>query len=238
MSAKLEEVLRAVRDVKSKVDDKLSAMKREMESADDRLVKKMRLDTKPTFKKLGHEKHQFNEQIQDKVNAAAAALQQTPPAVEKARTCLQEGENLMNLHQKNILIADRSEHGWVTVAEYEEDELADNSDDEKHLFRAEVRAGRKIKQKIAKETKKKCGPVKKPYRSLPWASPSPWSGERMQSVSSATAFSPAAGMHWLVSQFVNQGPRLPSMPTNRLRPCFLCGKTGHYRKACPLLQST
>ena len=56
MSAKFEEVLRAVRDIKSKVDDKLSAMKREMESADDRLVKKIRLDTKPTFKKRGHEK--------------------------------------------------------------------------------------------------------------------------------------------------------------------------------------
>ena len=31
------------------------------------------------------------------------------------------------------------------MAEYKEDELADNSDDEKHLFRAKVRAGRKIK---------------------------------------------------------------------------------------------
>ena len=39
-----------------------------------------------------------------------------------------------------IRIADRSEFGWVTVEEYEEDELADNSDDEKRLFRAEQRA--------------------------------------------------------------------------------------------------
>ena len=49
MASKLEEVLQAVRNVESKVDDKLSAMKREMESADDRLVKKMRLDNRPTF---------------------------------------------------------------------------------------------------------------------------------------------------------------------------------------------
>ena len=44
---------------------------------------------------------------------------------------LQGGEKLITLCQKFILIADRSEHRWVTVAEYEEDELADNSDNEK-----------------------------------------------------------------------------------------------------------
>ena len=37
---KLEEVLKAVRDVEAKVDSKLSEMKREIEAADDRLVKK------------------------------------------------------------------------------------------------------------------------------------------------------------------------------------------------------
>ena len=58
---KLEEVLRAVRDVEAKADTKLSEMKREMEAVDDRLVKKIRLDSKPTFKKRGHEmQHLFN----------------------------------------------------------------------------------------------------------------------------------------------------------------------------------
>jgi exonuclease VII small subunit len=227
MTAKL---LRAVRDVEAKVDDKLSAMKREMESADDR---KMRLDSKPTFKKRGHEKqHQFNEQVRDKMDAAAAALEQTPPAMEKARTSLQEGEKLINICQKNILIVDRSEHGWATVTEYEEDELADNSDDEKRLFRTEARAGRK--KKSTKDAKKKGGSAKKPYKSSQWSSPAPWSGERAQS-GGATAFSPAAGMQWLVPQFANQGSRLPSIPTSS--QLGYCGKMGHYRKACPLLQS-
>ena len=52
---KLEEVLRVVRDVEAKVDTKFSEMKREIGVADDRLVKKIRLDNKPTFKKRGHE---------------------------------------------------------------------------------------------------------------------------------------------------------------------------------------
>ena len=111
-AAKLEEVLKAVRDVEAKVDCKLLEMKREMEAVDDQLMKKMRLDSKPTFKKRGHEKQfLFNEQVRDRVNAATAALQSTSPAVEKAVTLLQEGEKLISLQQKNILIADRSKHG-------------------------------------------------------------------------------------------------------------------------------
>lgn len=51
-----------------------------------------------------------------------------------------------DIRQKNIKIVDRSKHGWATVVEYEEDELANNSDNESRLFRAEARAGRK-KQK-------------------------------------------------------------------------------------------
>ena len=54
--------------------------------------------------------------------------------MEKARTLLKELEKLIDARQKNIKIADRSEHVWATVQEYEEDELADNSDGEKRLF--------------------------------------------------------------------------------------------------------
>ena len=83
MIAKLEEVLHASGTLSRRLAIN-SAIKREMESANNHLDKKIRLDTKPTFKKLGHDKqHQFNEQVQDKINTAAATLEQTPPAVEK-----------------------------------------------------------------------------------------------------------------------------------------------------------
>ena len=64
-AAKLEEVevLKAVRDVETKVDNKLSEIKREIESAEDRLVK-ICLGNKPTFKKRVHEKqYLLNEQV-------------------------------------------------------------------------------------------------------------------------------------------------------------------------------
>ena len=139
------------------------------------------------------------------------------------------------MRQKAILIADRSEHGWATVAEYEEDELADNADDEKRLFRAEARAGRKLKQKGPREAKKKGGPApKKPFRSSYAQS---WAGQQAQS-SGAASF--ASGVPILVPQFLGQGASRPpntALGTSQLGPCFLCGKTGHYKKACPLLQS-
>ena len=93
-------------------------LREERESADERLVKKIRLDKKPTFRKVSHEKqYEYNELVRDKVQSAGAALSQPTPAIDKARSLLQDGEKLLDIRQKNIKIADRSEHGWATVAE-------------------------------------------------------------------------------------------------------------------------
>ena len=159
----------AIKNVEASVDSKLSNIKRELtkerESADDRLVKKLRLDGKTTFKKKSHEKQYFfNEQVRDKlVDSITSALEQTPPAVEKAKALLKEGNKLIDVHQKHIKIADRSEFGWATVAEYEEDELADNSYNEKGLFTAEGSARRKQKRKNVKDTTRKEGVTSKRY---------------------------------------------------------------------------
>ena len=88
------------------------------------------------------------------------------------------------------------------MGEYEEDELADDSDNEKRLFRAEVRAGRKLKQKDTKEARKKGGPPRKPFRSS-WPSPAPWSGEHAHN-SSAAAVPVTPGLQLMVPQFLSQ----------------------------------
>ncbi len=57
----------------------------------------------------------FNEDVGGKLKEAKAALEQPPPAVEKAKTVLAEGEKLIFERQKLIRIADRSEQlGWAT----------------------------------------------------------------------------------------------------------------------------
>ena len=101
-TSQFAQLLGVIQRVEANVDAKLSSMKRELkeerESADDRLMKKIRLDSKPTFKKKGHEQQfVFNEQVRDKlVENVRTALDQTPPAVEKIRSLVNEGEKLLD----------------------------------------------------------------------------------------------------------------------------------------------
>jgi hypothetical protein len=136
------------------IQKNMESMKRELsterEEADERLLKKMRLTKGIEFKRKGNEKqHVFNEEVKDKIETATKALCSTPPAVDRAKEALKEGEKLLTARQKLIRIADRSEYGWSTVAE-----LADCSDDEKRLYKAELRAGRKVKATKQKFRKK------------------------------------------------------------------------------------
>ena len=214
-------------DMMTGLQDQMSSMKRELleerEASNERLVKRIKLDKAPVFKKTSNEKQfQFNEEVREKLSVASVSLATAPPSVEKAKEALKEGEALISARQKVIRIADRSEFGWATVEEYEEDELADNSDDEKRLYRAELRAGRKVKAAAAKNRKKKDG-LKKEWRPRsvgPLDSQSPFLSHVQQS-SSSTSIAATR-----------------TIPTVQgLGPCFLCGKMGHYRRACPVLQS-
>ena len=60
--------------------------------------------------------------------------------LEKAMEAAKEGEGLLKLRQKHIKLADRSDHGWKVVQEYETDDLANDSGDEKRIAKAEKAA--------------------------------------------------------------------------------------------------
>ena len=69
---------------------------------------------------------------------------------EEAAKELKEAEALLTRRMRIIKIADRSDHGWNMIAEYENDQLAIDSDDEKRLVRAEKEAERKAARKKPK----------------------------------------------------------------------------------------
>ena len=66
-------------------------------------------------------------------------------ASDKISTLVSEGKKLIHKRQKLIKIDDRYKDGWQVVEEYESDELASNSEDEKKLKKAKEAAGRKRK---------------------------------------------------------------------------------------------
>ena len=63
--------------------------------------------------------------------------------LESAKELLQRGMALIIRRQKHIKMADCSDNGWAVVQEYEADELADNSDDEKKIEKTERAAKKK-----------------------------------------------------------------------------------------------
>lgn len=212
-------VLAAIKEMRDDMTHMKKEMRQEREAADERLVKRIKLDPIPTFKKKGHEKQfRFNSSVEEKLDDISAALQETPPAIEKAKTALEEGKQLITNRQKLIKIADRSEFGWSTVEEYVEDELADNSDDEKRLLRAEGRAKRKYK---ANEEKKKKQHDRKQFLKRDIRFPRTANSIRDGPNQSHSRNNPIP--------LANNGTI-----SSPLGPCFQCGKTGHLRRYCPL----
>ena len=109
----------------------MTAMKRDLtrerEEADEKLVKRMKLKKPSIFKKKSHEvQYRFNEDLASRFATVSSALKEAQPAVEKAATAIEKGEKLIAERNKLIRISDKSVYGWVTVAECEEDELADH----------------------------------------------------------------------------------------------------------------
>ena len=122
-----------------------------------------------------------------------------------ARAKISEGIEIMQNRQKLIKLADSSDAGWSTVDEYVRNCLAENSDDEKRIMRAEARAQKKIKSKVKS---------KKPQWSRRFPSHSTGSSSAIAVSSRGSTATPDIGYQ-----------RKPGA-------CFACGKFGHWRNEC------
>ena len=79
---------------------------------------------------------------------------------QEVRKLVAEGGQLIKKQQKLIKLADRSKDGWLVLQEYESDELASNSEDEKKIRRAKLSA-----EKKNKESKASSGNASKNFKS-------------------------------------------------------------------------
>ena len=58
-------------------------------------------------------------------------------------TLVAEGKLIIKKRQKLIKIADKNRNGWLVVQEYESDDLASDSEDEKKIRKAKAAAEKK-----------------------------------------------------------------------------------------------
>ena len=120
---------------------------------------------------------------------------------------------------KCIKVADRSVAGWNTVKEYLPDDLADDSEDEKKLRKAELRAVTKLKETKRKDTKNSSSSSNNQSRGKEKVSGRP----DRQSMPSTSRNTPSSYSY-------------SSSRANH--QCFKCLRYGHHRADCTARDSS
>ena len=164
------------------------------------------------FKQKGNRiQFEFNQQILQSVQNLASALNNGDTS--EANDLCDDLTAKLKRRNKLIKMADRSVLGWDTVAEYEADRIASDSDDGKKIRQAENRALTKRKSKKPNELN-----LRVPR----------------QKSSSQQNFN----LRFPANNFTQDGyfrrAQWPSCSNVRSGDtCFSCGERGHWRKYCP-----
>ena len=144
--------------------------------------------------------HSFCKQIDDLWERTERAVQENNQ--EKAKGYAQQGKTLTRKHLKLLRIADKD--GWDTALAYVSDDLASNSDDEKHL-----KAARRAAQTKRQSSKRR-------ERSSLYSSEigNDWASNR-----------PEGDYTWCSNNFK------PNSKSDA-KICWSCGKFGHFSSPC------
>ena len=180
---------------KGLLEQTVSQIKRsDEESAESQMkeIKRLKFNESHKFKKKANEdQFKFNQKLSEMLDSAKSAAENLQ--LEKVKTSLEEGETLISERQKHILLADKSDYGWD---EYKKHSLADDSDDEKRIFKAESRArtfvnSLKKKKKSSAPAESTVSSQRRPIPALvPGFSPRPKPG---------TCFACGKAGHWRAS---------------------------------------
>ena len=124
-------------------------LQKQLETKTKEIEQKSKIDKEVVQLKYRGNQKQFelNAAIDSILESIESETQQSQPSKDRIRSLTQDARELLRKRQKLIKIADKSRDGWQVVAEYESDELASGSEDEKRLKKARETASRKRRQK-------------------------------------------------------------------------------------------
>ena len=103
------------------------------------------IDKAKIFKDKGNERNYlFNLDLAERIEESISLFKKndTKTALKNLKNCLE----IIRKHNKLIRLADNSEAGWAIVEEYQTDELASDTDDDRKIRRAEKAALEKKKK--------------------------------------------------------------------------------------------
>ena len=210
----------------SKLDKKFSEFKRgpdQKELETSTKIKKLKTEAKASssFQFKGNKlQFEFNSSLLDSINSASNHLLEGNLA--GVTTELENAKTLLNKRNKVIRFSsDKSPAGWTAVEEYESDELADDSKDEKKLRSAERRALAKLRTR-----KQNRGTAQN--RKFP----------QEASVVAGSSLHLSVSQPFRPQQFPQQPFRPQPFRSRQPQPsdkCFACGQFGHWANSpfCP-----
>ena len=177
------------------------------------LQKKLKKDIAASLKSPGNKiQFEFNEEVISGIEKVQKRLKSSNKDCYKL---CEEIITKINKRNKLIRIADNSLAGWVTVHQYETNDVASDSEDDKKLRQAENRALRAIKDKRRFQ----------PYKSI------------RSTGTSLDAPVAAGSQQQLFRQYGDSRNYWKRREPSSYDVCFHCKTAGHWRKNCRLFNS-
>ena len=129
----------------------------QLDAKEKKIETKQKIDKETVELKFKGNQKQFKlnaelDSIVDQIQTANAAT-----CNEEIVALVTEGRKLIHKRQKLIKIADKNKDGWQVVEEYESNELASNSDDEKKIKKAREAASRKERLSMSSSVSTRSG---------------------------------------------------------------------------------
>ena len=235
----MAELQQTHREMDEKITSSMAEVKSEVSYAQERTAKDFSKKLNRTtyqFRKKGNEKqYTFNSGVEESITSAQQELEKTASSVDdggkdslkKAADHLEEGASTLKTHQKHIKVADRSDYGWGVVRHYQSDPLANDSDDEKQIRRADKEAKKDFEESEAfnrKTTRGGSWGGRRGHRYNPYKHYDSWADGPGPS---ARRDAPPPAPRPLMSL----GPQRQTRQ-KVLGSCFTCGGFGHLARTC------
>lgn len=199
--------------LKTFMNGKVNEIERSLNDKTENLAKKVK-KSEYSFKFKGNQvQFELNAEVIDDINSAIKHIDSE--RYTRAVSILKTAASTLKKRNKHIRIADKSEGGWKTVDEYVSDEVASDSEDEKRIRAADLRAVRKIKssRKEGKVSRKR---------------PAEASGAPSQSAHNGGNY-PVPVQPFRAAGAVNASAQQNPKANDQ---CFRCSAFGHWARDC------